>query len=164
MHAQPYYIDGDIRLASPLTSVSFLADTTADLPTDTVETVIVNPPDEEFGFLHEAAIIEFGGALYASWYNCPAHELNGYTPICERRSAYTRRASVRRRPAGHGLAACEDHEKRRSAGRERAGPSGDLRDREQGCAVVVLPGRRAAGTAGVPLRRRRGDMERTHGA
>ena len=80
------YSPEERRLASLLPSASFLADTVADLPTDTVETVIVNPPDEEFGFLHEAAIIEFGGVLYAAWYNCPVHELNGYTPICERRS------------------------------------------------------------------------------
>ncbi|MBR4960882.1 MAG: exo-alpha-sialidase, partial [Clostridia bacterium] len=39
-----------------------------------------------FGFLHETAIIAYHGVLYASWYNCPKHELNGYTPICEKRS------------------------------------------------------------------------------
>ena len=76
------YSPEDRRLASLLPSVSFLADTIADLPTDTVEPVIVNPPDEEFGFLHEAAIIEFGGVLCAAWYNCPVHELNGYTCYC----------------------------------------------------------------------------------
>ena len=42
------YSPEDRRLASLLPSVSFLADTIADLPTDAVETVIVNPPDEEF--------------------------------------------------------------------------------------------------------------------
>ncbi len=86
MHTQPFYTDADIRLASLLPSESFLADKVTDLPADTVERIIVNPPDEEFGFLHEAAIIEFGGVLYAAWYNCPVYELNGYTPICERRS------------------------------------------------------------------------------
>ncbi len=47
----------------------------------------VHDPGEEFGtFLHEAAIMEFEGVLYASWYNCRENELVGYTPIVGRRS------------------------------------------------------------------------------
>ena len=47
---------------------------------------MVHNPNEKFGFLHEAAIIKYHGVLYASWYNCPKWELNGYTPICGKRS------------------------------------------------------------------------------
>lgn len=36
--------------------------------------------------MHESAIIEFEGVLYASWYNNLEDELSGYTPIAERRS------------------------------------------------------------------------------
>ena len=36
--------------------------------------------------MHEAAIVEFEGVLYASWYNCKERELVGYTPIVGRRS------------------------------------------------------------------------------
>lgn len=43
-------------------------------------------PTEEYGFLHEAAIIEYHGVLFASWYNNPTHELHGRTPIRGRRS------------------------------------------------------------------------------
>ena len=43
--------------------------------------VIVSRPTPEFLFLHETAIIGYHGILFASWYNCPAGELKGYTPI-----------------------------------------------------------------------------------
>ncbi len=42
---------------------------------------VVCLPDDTFRFLHEAAIISFGGVLFAAWYNCPILELNGFTPI-----------------------------------------------------------------------------------
>ncbi len=87
MFTQPYYTDEDRRLAAMLPFESFLAASVADLPTDAVEAVIVNRPDERFGFLHETAIIEFEGVLYAAWYSCPERELHGYTPICEKRSS-----------------------------------------------------------------------------
>lgn len=48
---------------------------------------IVKLPDEEFSFLHEAAIIEYHGTLFAAWYNCPKIELIGRTPIRGRRSS-----------------------------------------------------------------------------
>ncbi len=84
----PYdaYDAADRRLADLLPRESFLAETVEELPSDRVRSAVVNPPDERFGFLHEAAIIEFGGTLYAAWYNCPARELQGYTPICGRHS------------------------------------------------------------------------------
>lgn len=43
-------------------------------------------PDAEYGFLHEAAVIEYHGVLFASWYNNTKNELSGRTPIRGRRS------------------------------------------------------------------------------
>ena len=43
--------------------------------------VIVTRPTPTYLFLHEAAVIGYHGVLFASWYNCPAGELRGYTPI-----------------------------------------------------------------------------------
>lgn len=43
-------------------------------------------PDEDYRFVHEAAVIEYHGTLFSSWYNCPVNELYGDTPIRERRS------------------------------------------------------------------------------
>ncbi|MBR4185581.1 MAG: exo-alpha-sialidase [Clostridia bacterium] len=86
MSGQPMNTEADRRLAAMLPHETFLAEEVADLDTDGVEAVIVNPPDGQFGFLHEAAVVEFNGTLYAAWYNCPATELQGYTPICGRRS------------------------------------------------------------------------------
>lgn len=37
-------------------------------------------PDDEYAFLHEAAIIEYHGTLFAAWYNCEEKELIGPTP------------------------------------------------------------------------------------
>ena len=51
-----------------------------------LEHTIVHRPDDDFAFLHEAAIIEFHGTLFAAWYNCPSLELKGRTPIRARRS------------------------------------------------------------------------------
>ena len=36
-------------------------------------------PDDEYAFLHEAAIIEYHGTLFAAWYNCEEKELIGPT-------------------------------------------------------------------------------------
>ncbi len=52
-----------------------------------VPAVDVWMPDGDYSFVHEAAVIEFHGTLFASWYNCPKIELLGDTPIRERRSA-----------------------------------------------------------------------------
>jgi len=82
----PFYTSDDMLLAAAYPSVRLLADKMTELPAGNTEICSVHRPDDTFGFLHEAAIIEFHGVLYASWYNCPTYELAGYTPICERRS------------------------------------------------------------------------------
>jgi len=82
----PFYDDADTHLASLLPSCRFLADSVKELSPADTDIVSVHQPDETFGFLHETAIIEYHGVLFASWYNCPQHELKGYTPICEKRS------------------------------------------------------------------------------
>ncbi len=46
-----------------------------------VKSYSVTVPNEEFSFLHEAAVIEFNGKLFAAWYNNQKFELNGRTPI-----------------------------------------------------------------------------------
>ena len=43
-------------------------------------------PDDKYAFLHEAAIIEYHGTLFAAWYNCEEKELIGPTPIRQKRS------------------------------------------------------------------------------
>jgi len=81
-----FYDDDDLRLADHYVPMKFLNDEVQELSAENIGIVSVHRPDDTFGFLHETAIIEYHGVLYASWYNCPKHELNGYTPICEKRS------------------------------------------------------------------------------
>ncbi len=75
----------DIIVAINMANVHFVS---PDLKvrTEGFETVSVHEPDDKFKFLHEAAIIEHHGILYTSWYSCPENELQGYTPICGKRS------------------------------------------------------------------------------
>lgn len=80
-----FYDFGDMLLATKMPCERFTNQNIAELDWD-VKSVLVHTPDDEFGFLHEAAIIEYHGVLYASWYNCPKYELQGYTPICGKRS------------------------------------------------------------------------------
>lgn len=81
-----FYEEDDIRLAELYTPLTFLSGDIRELSAENVGIVPVHRPDDTFGFLHETAVIEYHGVLYASWYNCTKHELNGYTPICEKRS------------------------------------------------------------------------------
>jgi len=50
-------------------------------PSENVKTYAVTYPTEEYSFLHEAAIIEYEGVLFAAWYNCPKRELADSSPI-----------------------------------------------------------------------------------
>lgn len=53
-----------------------------DLPgSSAVEITEVSHPTEEFGFLHEAAVIGYHGKLFCAWYNNPQLELKGRCPI-----------------------------------------------------------------------------------
>lgn len=80
-----FYDFHDMLLATKMAGIRFMDDNMAELDLNT-ETISVHEPDERFAFLHEAAIIEYHGVLYASWYNCPKNELKGFTPICGKRS------------------------------------------------------------------------------
>lgn len=80
-----FYTFEDMLLTTRLENLSLMADDLLELERK-FETVSVYEPDERYSFLHEAAIIEFKGVLYASWYNCPKAELRGHTPICGKRS------------------------------------------------------------------------------
>ncbi len=53
---------------------------------ENVRHTVVQWPDDEYGFLHEAAIVSYKGTLFASWYNCPRYELSGTSVIRGRRS------------------------------------------------------------------------------
>lgn len=82
-----FYTPAALELAESLSYVEFVDEkqliTTDTSPfTDTV----IRLPDEEFRFLHESAVIEFKGVLFAAWYSCPEKELQGYTPIHGARS------------------------------------------------------------------------------
>ena len=50
-------------------------------PNANVKTRFIEKPVEPFLFLHEAAIIEYHGKLFAAWYNNKKTELFGETPI-----------------------------------------------------------------------------------
>lgn len=80
-----FYDYNDMLLAVKMSGIGFIDKNISEFKHD-AEVVLVHEPDDRFGFLHEAAIIEYHGVLYASWYNCPKEELKGYTPICGKRS------------------------------------------------------------------------------
>ena len=86
MYLHPFYGYEDLVLASRFRPLRFLAEDVRVLPAAHMDVISVHRPDDTFGFLHETAIIEYHGVLFASWYNCPKYELNGYTPVCEKRS------------------------------------------------------------------------------
>ncbi|MBE6689278.1 MAG: helix-turn-helix domain-containing protein [Ruminococcaceae bacterium] len=81
----PFYEYDDMLLAIKFESAEFL-DKEIKTVTQDIQSVCVCSPDDNFKFLHETAIIEYHGVLYASWYHCRERELYGYTPICGKRS------------------------------------------------------------------------------
>lgn len=85
VYLHSFYEFNDILLAQKYPFLSFIDENLENLDLS-FEMVSVHEPNKQFHFLHEAAIIEYCGVLYASWYNCPKYELQGYTPICGKRS------------------------------------------------------------------------------
>ncbi len=81
-----FYTDEDIRLADSLKSYSFLQNCVEITDSEAVEKYMIHEPDEEYGFLHETAVIAYHGVLFASWYNCRRDELHGRTPVRGKRS------------------------------------------------------------------------------
>ena len=86
VYFHPFYDLEDMLLAVQYETCRFMEQPPEVVSCDCVQTHSVSEPDERFSFLHETAIIEWKGVLYASWYCCPTVELHGYTPICGRRS------------------------------------------------------------------------------
>lgn len=86
VYVHDFYEYEDILLAAEMPAISFADSEMKKNSNKNVSRTSVYKPDEKLGFLHEAAIIEYHGVLYASWYNCPKQELRGYTPICGKRS------------------------------------------------------------------------------
>ena len=80
-----FYDFEDIMFATKLSQERFISDKIKRVDAD-IEEICITEPDENYHFLHETAIIEYHGVIYASWYACREHELSGYTPICGRRS------------------------------------------------------------------------------
>ncbi len=79
-----HYTDpDDIRLSRMLEFESFLGeyDVASLEMSAAVETFPLQLPDAEYKFQHESAIIVWHGIIFCAWYNCPAYELAGYTPI-----------------------------------------------------------------------------------
>ncbi len=80
-----FYNYDDMLLATKMDSFRFINNEIKEI-TQNIQSLPVCVPDNNFKFLHEAAIIEYHGVLYASWYHCHDKELQGYTPICGKRS------------------------------------------------------------------------------
>ena len=80
-----FYNYDDMLFATKIDHLRFL-DNKLKKITQNIPSFPVCVPDDHFKFLHEAAIIEYHGVLYASWYHCHDKELQGYTPICGKRS------------------------------------------------------------------------------
>ena len=85
IHIHQFYDYKDMLLAMKIESVNFLSKNIREVKQD-IQSIPVCVPDNSFKFLHEAAIIEYNNVLFASWYHCPEKELEGYTPICGKRS------------------------------------------------------------------------------
>lgn len=83
-----FFKENDQKLFSMIPEQKFLGDIDPFALTlsDAVSTYEVHRPTDEYRFLHEAAIIEFKGVLYASWYNNGKVEQHGRCPIRGRRS------------------------------------------------------------------------------
>lgn len=80
-----FFTEEDRALADMLPKQRF-TETVMEDASPAVQTVSVCEPNDTFAFLHETAIVEHKGVLYAAWYHNPQHELSGYTPICGKRS------------------------------------------------------------------------------
>lgn len=85
MHFHDFYKYDDMILASKMDNLRFLDENIQNVEQD-IKVSSVYIPDEKFSFIHECAIVEYHGVLYASWYLCPEDELKGFTPICGKRS------------------------------------------------------------------------------
>ena len=55
-------------------------------PKDVVDIMVHRAGSDEFNFLHDAAIVDHKGILYAAWYNCPTAEMQDSSLIRRRRS------------------------------------------------------------------------------
>ena len=75
--------DRDTVLYGKLEHVDLLGELTFDNApaSDLVQTYAVSMPSDPYRFLHEPAIIEYHGVLFAAWYNNTKTELLGETPI-----------------------------------------------------------------------------------
>lgn len=76
------WTDKDVLLFDKMEHIKLLdVDVDSITKSDKIAEYNVVMPSEEYGFLHEAAIIEYHGTLFAGWYNNKNLELIGFTPI-----------------------------------------------------------------------------------
>ena len=74
--------DKDLILHSMLPTAKLLAEQVEPLKlSDGVKTYELFVPDERYSFVHETAIVEYHGVLFAAWYACPRFELMERSPI-----------------------------------------------------------------------------------
>jgi hypothetical protein len=85
---QRFFNDSDKKLVNLIGKQSFLENIDPfDLKLNkSICTYTVHEPTFEYRFLHESAIIEYKGVLFASWYNNANTEMDGRSPIRGRRS------------------------------------------------------------------------------
>ncbi len=55
-------------------------------PEGAVDVVVHRAGEDQYNFLHDAAVVAHDGALFAAWYNCPEGEMTGESCIRCRRS------------------------------------------------------------------------------
>jgi hypothetical protein len=55
-------------------------------PAGVVDVMVNRAGFDDYGFLHDAAIVEHKNVLFAAWYNCPSGEMEGTSLIRGRRS------------------------------------------------------------------------------
>ena len=83
----PHFTEQDICLYNRL-ELCHLLEHAQNIPVDTCTQLhTVHNPDAEYNFLCEAAIVEFKGKLYSSWYNCSDKKVKRRTSVRGRRSA-----------------------------------------------------------------------------
>lgn len=82
-----FYGLADMHLAAKMPFKRFLKSELKQVNSDSISCKSIQDPGEEYGYhLHEAAIIEYEGVLYTSWYHCPEKEYVGATATYGKRS------------------------------------------------------------------------------
>lgn len=68
-------------------SLPFPTEEEMSFPAGARDIMVHRAGSDQYGFLHDAAIVEHNKVLFAAWYNCPSGEMEGESLIRGRRSA-----------------------------------------------------------------------------